>query len=498
MKRYRMETWSGVRSLALFGIATWLVLVTVMPLRAAEPPSQEKPPSEKVLEDEFLKLGTEKGIGDKDWMKFERQQIKFQIEQFIPPLLQSAFTGDAFVLPPNAFRVGFAARFAHINGDDFFDERGVLHEGVPSLDGRKNTVVFGNFNVDRTFLDFDLLYGFDLGVKYLHSFTLRVNIPVLHSDLNGFVHPNGIGPIDVVNEGSTFDIGDVSVFLKKKIIDQAVFPVGVAMVAGLSFPSGSNSEKFTNSGRVQVRMPDMSGLFPPGRNFLTNPITSKDLPLNMPIPLSLLGPGIATIPYPASSNNVFNRFSDDGRLPAIIQPGLGDVSASIGLFVTRQFLPGDFLVDFEESLPQAVRDLGRWPGRSAFHIGALHQFVQEKDGIDPGDVTTFFASYVKPVYKDYVALDLSFVGFRREQDSYRGTVIQPFATTTAAGEPAVVFREVSRQPFSGGTSGYLAPSLIISPDPQIRFTISPLVRVIEPELGPAPEFIFRAGLEVTF
>lgn len=476
-----------VRCAAPIGIAIWLVLATVMPLPAAEAPPREQQPPEKVIEDEFLRLGTEKGIGGKDWMKFERQQIKFQIEQFIPPLLQSAFTGDAFVLPPNALRVGFSTRFAHINGDDFFK------------DGEEDTAVFGNFDVDRTFMDFDLLYGFDLGVKYLHSFTLRVNIPVIHSDLNGSIHPNGISMIDIVNEGSTFDIGDVSVLLKKKIVDQAVFPVGVALVGGVSFPTGSNDEKFTNNGRVQVRMPDMSGLFP-GRNLLTNPITSNDLPLNMPIPLSMLGP-TATIPYPASPNNVFNRFSDDGRLPPVLQPGLGDFSYSVGLFITRQFVPGDFLVNFEDALPQAFRDLERWPGRSAFHIGALHQFTQEEDGIDPGDQTTFFASFVKPVYKDYAALDLSFVGFRKEADEFRGTIVQPFSTTADFGagpEPAIVFREIPRPPFAKGISGFLAPSLIISPDPQIRFTISTLFRVKEPELGPAPEFIFRVGLEVTF
>lgn len=243
----------------------------------------------------------------------------------------------------------------------------------------------------------------------------------------------------------------------------------------------------------------MSGLFP-GRNLLTNPLTSKDLPRNMPIPVSLLGPP-ATMPFPASPDNVFDRFSPDGRLPALLQPGLGDFSFTVGLFLTRQFVPGDFLIDFEESLPQAFRDLGRWPGRSAFHLGAIHQFTQKADGIDPGDLTTFFASFVKPIYKDYLALDLTFVGFRRQEDKYSGTIVQPFPTTVDLGkgpEPAIVFREVQRPPFQRGITGYFAPSLIFSPDPQIRLTLSTLFRVKQPDLGPAPEFIFRAGLEVTF
>ncbi|MFQ5656683.1 MAG: hypothetical protein ACE5G5_04025 [Candidatus Methylomirabilales bacterium] len=491
--RIQMQMWTWMKSLVLFGIALWLVLVAVIPLRAAEPAPEEKQSPEDVTEDEFLKLGTEKGIGGKDWMKFERKQIKFQIEQFIPPLLEPAFTQSAFILPPNTFRVGFAGRFLTVDGNDFFK------------DSDSNTAQFRNFEVERQFLDFDLFYGFDLNRKYLHSFTLRVNIPIQNTMNEGFVHPNGVPLLSAITEASSLEVGDVGIFLKKKLIDQANFPFGVAMVGALFLPTGSNNEKFTNNGKIQFIRPDISGKL----GFVNGNVAPP--PIGVPIPIDPVAdfppgtgpfPGLANLPQVTTpfpfNNGVFNRFSDDGRLPSVLQPGTGSVSYGVGLFFTRQFLQGDFIVGAEGALPRGFRDLERWPGRSAFHIGAFHRFNFEEDGIDPGDKTTFFTSFVKPVYKDYLSLDLSFVGFYQEEDSYKGTFIQPQLTTTAGGAPAVIFREVKRPPFVKGISGFISPSLIFSPDPQIRFTVSPLIRVIEPELGPAPDFVIRAGLTVTF
>lgn len=478
----------GSRAWTIIYLMAGLFWIGGVPLFAQEEAKKEEakaPSPEKVIEDEFLKLGTEAGIGGKDWMKFERSQIKFQIEQFIPPLLQPAFVGDAFVLPPNAVRFEGSYRFARIDGGhDFFKDRD------------SNNRVFRNFDVDRNFWDFDAFYGFDLNRKYLHSFTLRLNVPYLNSRTNGSIHPNGIQAINVVNEGSAQAIGDVSLFLKKKIFDQATFPFGLAAAFGVHFPTGDNDKQFTNGGKVQARMPDMSGLFP-GRNLLTNPITSNDLPLNMPIPLSMLGPP-ATMPFPASPNNVFDQFSPDGRLPAVLQPGNGDFGFTTGLFFTRQFLPEDFLFGAERVLPSSFRDLERFPGRSAFHTGVIHRFNREEDGIDPGDLTTFFLSYVKPFYRDYLSLDLGFVGFHQQRDKYKGTVIRPFMTTTPAGEPAIEFRRIKRPSFVKGTSGFITPSLIYSPDPQMRFALSGLFRVVKPELGPAPPWVVRFGVTFTF
>lgn len=433
--------------------------------------------------DDYLKLGTKEGPGGEDWVRFERARIKDQIKQLIPPNLQPAFTGDAYTLPPNAFRVSFSDRRARVGGDDFYDKNGV------------DPIDMSDRVVKRNLQDFDLLYGFDLDRQFLHSFTLRVNVPLLDSQLGGKAYPRGFKPgMTVLGDGGTQDIGDIGIFLKKKIEDQGNFPVGIAMMGGITLPTGSNRRKFANDGRgVQVIMPDMSAMINaqrammglPARNFSTNPLTSADFPLNMPVALSMLG-GPTQIPYPLSPDNVFNRFSDDGRLPAMLQPGLGAVSYTAGLFFTRQFLEGDW------------GPLDPVLGRGAAHMGATHKFVFEHDGIDPGDTTTFWFSFVKPLFRDYVSLDTSFLGMRQETDHYSGKIIHPFPTTDMAGNPAVVFRQIDRPSFAGGISGYIAPSLIFSPDPQLRFTASGLFRVKTPELGPAPAFISRLAMEVTF
>ncbi|MFQ5882579.1 MAG: hypothetical protein ACE5I9_08930 [Candidatus Methylomirabilales bacterium] len=478
-----------------FAIAISIVLATVLPLRAAEPSSEEKQPPEKVIEDEFLKLGTEKGIGGKDWMKFERQQIKFQIEQFIPPLLESAFTQNAFVLPPGAFRVAPSYRTLTIDGDDIFKD------GDPNPAAR-------NFSIERTFYDLDLFYGFDLNRKYLHSFTLRVNIPFRDNRTEGFNHPNGLTLIDLINEGSVQEIGDVGIFLKKKIVDQANFPVGVAMVGALFLPTGSNDEKFTNNGQITTRRPDPGTLdcAAPAVNTVLSLATLQAAPKRQcPFPFIGEPGGPRRADIPGGEVGTFFRFSNDGRLPADLQPGTGDFGFGVGLFFTRQFLPGDFLFSFEGALPESFKDLERWPGRSALHVGAFHRFNGEDDGIDPGDKTTFFTSFVKPIYRDYLAVDLTLLGFYQEKDEYAGTFFEPIPLDAAGNKldsfenaTSVIFREDPRPSFRGGTSLFLAPSVIIAVDPQIRLVVSGLFRVKDPELGPLPDTIFRLGLTMTF
>lgn len=425
--------------------------------------------------DDYLRLGTKEGAGGEDWVRFERSRIKDQIKQLIPPNLQPAFTGDAYTLPPNAFRVGVSDRRARASGDDFSDKN-----EVEPFD-------FSDRVVKRNLQDLDLFYGFDLDQRFLHSFTLRVNVPFANSQVGGKAYPEGFKPgMTALADGGTQDVGDIGLFIKKKIQDQGNFPIGVAMMGGVSLPTGSNRRKFANDGRgVQVIMPSMMDMNGDGK------LTSADFPLNMPITLpgfpgSPLGPGMTQIPYPLSPDNVFDRFSSDGRLPAMLQPGLGGVSYTAGLFFTRQFLEGDW------------GPLDPVLGRGAAHMGATHKFVSEYDGIDPGDTTTFWFSFVKPLFKDYLSLDTTFLGTRQETDHYSGKIIHPFPTTDMAGNPAVIFREIDRPPFAGGISGYLAPSLIFSPDPQLRFTASALFRVKKPELGPAPAFISRLAMEVTF
>jgi len=114
------------------------------------------------------------------------------------------------------------------------------------------------------------------------------------------------------------------------------------------------------------------------------------------------------------NNGVFGRFSADGRLPSILQSGTGSTSFLVGAFLTKQFSANSFL------------------GRSALHGGFSHKFVSESDGIDPGDITTYFTSFVKPIYKDYLSLDLSLIAFDREEDTYSGNIPEPEIHTCIA------------------------------------------------------------------
>ncbi|MCP3902237.1 MAG: hypothetical protein GY715_01265 [Planctomycetes bacterium] len=364
--------------------------------------------------DPLLDLGTEKGIGGEDFMRFDRDQIKNQIKTFIPPLLRPAFTQHAFVLPPGLFSVGVSHTYGTIDGDDFF------------RNGNVNSAVFANSEVDRNITNLDIFYGFDLNTEYLHGFTARLNIPYKNSKVSGSIHPGGVQAITAFNSASTQEVGDVGLFLKKKILDQGNGPFGLAAVGAVFFPTGKNDEKFGDNGVIRFETP--------------------------------MG----------TSNGIFGRFSDDGRLPSTLQPGTGDFSFLAGLFLTRQFDSNDFL------------------GRSALHLGVTHRFMPEEDGIDYGDTTTFFTSFVKPIYKDYLSLDLTYVLNHHQDDSYAGQFMDP------------ALGLINRPAFSGGTSGYIAPSLIFSPDPQIRMTLSTLFRIQDPDLGPAPDPVVRLGIDVTF
>lgn len=478
----------------------------------------------------FMKLGTPGGeLGGEEQKSFERGQIKTQILTFIPPLLRPAFTQHAYVLPPRAWSTSVSYRNTSLDGDDFF------------RNNDPNRPVFDAAEVDRNFTDFDLFYGFDLNRKYLHGFTARLNVPYLNSQTDGFVHPNGQPFIFVENAGSTSGIGDVGLFLKKKLWDQGTRPVGLAVVAAVFFPTGNNDDTFGSKGRITTQRPQPPPDNPATvtnentaiaqgfdaligqrmanaewgdprcffRNFnLGNRAMCGGGAFGVPAGNAMMGPlsfadgganagnrFIGDFPF---NSGIFGRFAGDGRLPSVLQPGTGEISFLLGGFLTRQFGPG------------------RLPGRSAAHFGITHKFVKESDGIDFGDRTTFFASFVKPFYRDFIALDLSFVGFLQQEDSYSGKIPEPEIHTCdatdaaegvgglqmpgpcAEGQDFFVFELVDRPSFTEGFTGFVAPSLIFSPDPQIRITLSGLFRVVDPDLGPAPPWVLRAGIDVIF
>lgn len=474
--------------------------------------------------DNFLTLGTEKGqYGGKDFVKFDRDQIKHQIKTFIPPLLRPAVTQHAYVLPPETFSISSTQRNMTIEGDDFFK------------DGNSNTDTFGEFEVNRQLTDIDVFYGFDLNQKYLHSFTLRVNVPYFSTQTNGAVHPNGQRYISLENAGGSTELGDVAVYIKKKLTDQGNSSFGVAIVAAVFLPTGKNDVKFGSNGRISAQRPRPSTYTDPSAspndaayaaafvegfdalqaylvstgywgdkrcffgNFNTaNSGLCNDNPhFTAPGGVQTFAPGGTNegnslrtdFPF---NKGVFGRFAADGRMPSSLQPGVGETSYLIGIFGTRQFNASSYV------------------GRAALHLGLVHRFLPEVDGIDYGDTTTVFASLVKPVYKDFLAADLSFIGFYHKDDSYSGIIPEPeihkctaaevstLPTCNAEGDEIFQFNTQERTSFSGGFTGFLTPSLIFSPDPQMRASISALIRVIKPDTGPAPKNVLRASLEYTF
>lgn len=113
----------------------------------------------------------------------------------------------------------------------------------------------------------------------------------------------------------------MGLFLKKQFVDQAVFPIQVAGAVGVRFPTGSNTEKFTDNSRIKVIRPDVR-----------NDGNPPSPPINTPIPLAFL----SSVPRTATSfpfnNGVFGRFHTDGRMPAPLQPGTGEASLFAGMF----------------------------------------------------------------------------------------------------------------------------------------------------------------------
>lgn len=374
-------------------------------------------------ENEYLKLGV-----DDSYVKEQRHSLQEQIQTFIPPLFEPAFTESAFVLPPGTVRIASSFRdVGKISANDVTGQRTI---------GAR----FANFKLDRNILDFDAFLGLD------HNFTLRVNVPFFNSSMDAALNPGFLENVTAFPTGSSTEIGDISVFLKKKFFDQGNYFISLAGVAGISIPTGSNDQRFNP--RTTVRIGDETML----------------LPLPAVDDMGMVIPG--------SANGTFRRFSNDGRLPAPLQPGLGTFGYSFGLFATRIFEGNTFL------------------GRGALHSGGLYNIRPENDGIDPGNLLTVFATAVKPVYQDNVSFDLTYLLQNQQEDSYAGKIAVP----TGDGEIAIV----SRPPFSGGTTQFVATSLILIPNPLFRLTLTGLWRVSEPRLGPSPSYVLRLGLQYTF
>ena len=375
----------------------------------------------------FLNLG----VG-KSYMKMERFRTRNQILTFIPPLYQPAFVGHGYVLPPNTWRVAFHVQSIRVKSSDFFK-----HGDVDP--------VHDNHTIDRIKYDFDFFYGLD------YDMTIRVNVPIWSTRSIGSVHPAGVAPLNLFVEGSTTQIGDASIFLKRKFFDQGNRWFNFAGVFGVILPTGSNSEKFDD------------------RLILTNPANPN---------------GVV-----AFGGGPFQRFSNDGNLPTTLQPGIGRFGAIFGLMGTKKF------------------------SRSAFHFGTLarlNDLAAGDDDIKYGNEVFYFASYVKPIGSDKVSLELAFNGKWKGDDKYPGTFTHPMTADPSGfgmpimdmnpetGEMAVKMFTTPRPSFSGGWTTFITPSVIFNPYSQLRFEMSGMIRVINPDLGPAPKFMLRAGITTTF
>lgn len=375
-------------------------------------------------ENDYLKLG----VTD-SYVELQRFTLQDQIQSFIPPLYAPAMTQSAFVLPPGAFRVAVTSRNVSLDEGDV--------AGQAQIGAR-----FVNFDLERNFTDLDLFLGLN------NNYTLRVNIPYVSSRVSQELNPGFLDPISVFPTASTSEIGDISVFLKKKFFDQGNFPFSFAGVAALRFPTGSNDETF--DARTTVDTPAGSGLLP--------------LPA-----VDALG-----MPIPGTADGTFRRFTDDGRLPAPLQPGLGTLGGSVGVFATRIF-EGNTAI-----------------GRGAVHAGALYNLRPDADGVDPGNQLTAFISLVKPLFGDSVSLDLTYLVQDQETDSYDGLMAVPSLP------PVMPPMVMERPSFSGGTTQFGGISLVVIPNPLFQITLSGLFRIAKPDLGPSPDNVIRLNFQYTF
>lgn len=133
--------------------------------------------------------------------------------------------------------------------------------------------------------------------------------------------------------------------------------------------------------------------------------------------------------------------------------------------------------------------------RSAFHAGVLLRFLNAGDHVDPGDEVRFFASWVKPIFREKVSLDLTVNGMNKDKDTYAGTFTHPVPNPDGTLKGMAT---TPRPSFQGGTVLFFSPSLIWSIDPQVRVTATASFRVNEPDLGPWPGTILQFGISYTF
>lgn len=368
---------------------------------------------------EFLKLGE-----SRNYLKEERHRIIDQIETFIPPLYEPVRPFHAFVLPPGAFRFTLANNLSFNDGDfgrsDFY------------------SLFFNDVHVKNLFLVASIFYGFEL--PGFPDLTANLSIPYRRTNISGTGHAFRIDPMVMTMTGDSEGLGDISLTVKKKWLDQADYHVNLATFTGVIFPSGEHDQKFN----------DAQTLFVNGQP--------------MAVSASAGGPKI-------------DLFSDDLRIPHSAQPGNGVLGARVGFALTRQF------------------------ERSALHGGVIADLFANNN---VGHEVKYGLSYVfPPLASDFAAIDLSAFGQWKGNEHYPGLITHP-ERDLATGGPVmdengnIKMFTTTRPDFKHDFVLFLSPSLIFIPLPQTRIYAGPSFRVLEPRKGPSPFFMFDTGISVTF
>ncbi len=344
---------------------------------------------------DFLGLGT-----DVDYLKAERFRIADQIESFIPPLYEPVRPFHAYTLPPGAWRIKLSSQVQRNDAD--FGRDGSYASLFSGVDVRSQKTVLS------------IQHGLELA--NVPDLTLALDVPFRSVQVSGSGVP--FPGATMTMSGSGDGLGDISLTLKKKWLDQGNDGFNFATFIGVILPTGKDDVQF-NSNQV-------------------------------------LTTGMGPMPGPPL--NIFGRNPADRLLPPALQPGQGAWGFRVGGAVTRQLK------------------------RGAIHGGIIADFFEDNDGITPGDEYKYGVSYVVPPFdSDQWAIDLSLFGRYKEDSEFPGVgILGP------------------RSDFEHGFVMFFSPSVIFTPNPQIRFIVSPEIRIIEPDRGPSPEFGLTTSMTFTF
>lgn len=375
----------------------------------------------------FLKLGR-----DKDYLKTERWRIIDQIEQAIPAVYEPRLPFHGYTLPPGARRIALSTTFARNPGDFGTDDFYALF--------------FDEVKIDFIKVNLDFFYGFEIGG--LNDLVLRLNIPYKFQRHSGTGHPFRIDPMVMTMEGSGEGVGDISVTIKKKWVDQGNGPINLSTMFGVIFPTAADDEEFNASQTMIVGGTPMMG--------------------------------VSAIVAGNPAVDIFGRESGDRHFPRIAQPGNGSWGGRVGLAVTRQF------------------------ERSALHVGAVLDVLANNDGITPGNELKYGLSYVfPPARHDRFAIDFSVFGRWRGTEKFPGTIVHP-QRDPATGGPVMdasgnmMMFTTPRPNFEHGNATFVSPTFILTTSPNVRLILSPAIRVLQPTQGPSPRWQATVAQTFTF